>query len=85
MNKNYVVDIINKFMARCNDRLYALNKNTGRWMACAGTTNVDEVHAIAQALIRRDHQEEMNAEVAVVNLLRELRIERMPILNRNQI
>jgi len=50
-----------------------------------GKVDIDDVHLICQKIISRQHQLEMNAEVAIVNLLRELKIERAPALNRNQI
>lgn len=73
----YKVDLIDvKQSAKCNGRLYLFNKQKGQWLAAVGLTSIDEVHAIAQAIINREKQDMLYAEVLVNNLLNEMRIEK---------
>jgi hypothetical protein len=75
---NYTVEIFSEDKAaRCNGRLYYNCEKTGHWKAVVGYSIPEEITAICKKIMENRFRHEMDAEVLVIQLLRELNISRM--------
>jgi len=78
---NYTVEIFSENKgARCNDRLYYHCQNTGHWKAVVGYSIPEEITAICKKIMENEFRHKLDAEVLVINLLRELKI---PLMNNH--
>ena len=71
MNSNNEVCIHQDDFVECNERWYYLCQQTGSWKSVIGYSIPEEITAICKKFITLDFIEEMNAEVFMVNLLRQ--------------